>query len=800
MPYVDKLGFNFGEVSSRSMGNHKGPQYEFGCSLFKDLMVGRHGQAFKRYGTEDAIASMGYGSRLIPFDIRSVGKFVVELFNSNLRVIDTATRLVVTPSLISTPWDNSQIFEIQYAQTKDTLYLTSKAAIIRKLTRSGVGVWSLSTVVGPAIGAGSRAKSITITYSTGPNVIRLDSDYLTPTDTGAIFRIGSGFVFVDQVSSAREATVTPLTLPPVVGSTRSWYGPFVPQTPEVGSVIQSNDDSPNIAGNVFDFTYSGGPFMDESYMNRIADINYGVTAAGAPGVAPTRMAYVYGVNPAALNSGTMQLIQGPIIPAFYGSTGGIQWFVVQERVGDNLFITPNLAFVDEIWASAPVFTADQVGSAYLIGGFSYPIVSVATPQRAIVVSGIAAGVPAISKVRYGTSDWSATASGSTGFFNAVTVHQDRLVLGGVRSSPLTVFISKIGDYENFELGVEATSAMELTLSAPKGGEIAWIRTAGSLLIGTSVGEYAISGVPLTPTNLGSALQSTYGGAAVQTEQAGTTILFVGRDKRSIREMIFRYEQDQFQAPEISEFSEHLFDGSIREMCYAQNLPEQILLVILANNTVLGLSYRRERDVLAWSKWGFSASSACLVSPEASGDEFWISTSRGRLEVLKQGAYRMDAQQTVATSFPLITGLIRLAGQQVQVLADDRRLPDRFVDNGGVLDISAYSTSHSSVTFGLGFKSELVPTVPQFVDNFKGSTRGRVASITDANIRLVDSRGGVFRSGIISFSLTGETADFSGIVPATSINAVDRIAAFSIESTSPYNFEVLSISMNVLVGG
>lgn len=55
---------------------------------------------------------------------------------------------------LALPYDQTEVFDVGYAQTADTMYLTHLSYAVRKLTRTGHASWSLSTVTwGPTLSA-----------------------------------------------------------------------------------------------------------------------------------------------------------------------------------------------------------------------------------------------------------------------------------------------------------------------------------------------------------------------------------------------------------------------------------------------------------------------------------------------------------------------------------------------------------------------------------------------------------------------------------------------------------------------
>ena len=92
-------------------------------------------------------------------------------------------------------------------------------------------------------------------------------------------------------------------------------------------------------------------------------------------------------------------------------------------------------------------------------------------------------------------------SATAGWPATITLYQERLVFGGARSAPRSVFFSKTADYNNFGLSdpLQDDDGVTIDLSGQRQDGIAWVREMSrSLIIGTSDDIKAISGTPNNP--------------------------------------------------------------------------------------------------------------------------------------------------------------------------------------------------------------------------------------------------------------------------------------------------------------
>ena len=228
-------------------------------------------------------------------------------------------------------------------------------------------------------------------------------------------------------------------------------------------------------------------------------------------------------------------------------------------------------------------------------------------------------------------------SPQTGYPKAITFYEQRLVLAGTTDRPQTVFFSVTADFENFSAGTADDSALIYTLGSSEVNVIRYLSSSRSLLVGTSGGEFAVraggADEPITPTNIQIKQQSAFGCADVQPVQVGSTVLFLQRAARKIRELVYNFNSDSYVAPDLTILAEHITEGGITELAYQQE-PDSIVWAVRADGALLGMTYRREEDVVGWHRHiigGVSGAATVTVSDYANiavGTELVLTKSDG----------------------------------------------------------------------------------------------------------------------------------------------------------------------------
>jgi hypothetical protein len=278
------------------------------------------------------------------------------------------------------------------------------------------------------------------------------------------------------------------------------------------------------------------------------------------------------------------------------------------------------------------------------------------------------------------TDWElGVYSDTTGFPSVCTIHQGRVIVGSSTNYPRRIdgtisggFDTTSLDFSPFEKNGESndSSALSLDASSADGANIQWLSSVGAaIMVGNVTSEGAIlsgdagSGGTITPGNASYVRQSTQGSSTTQPIVIGKSLLHVQKAKRRMHELRYQLEQDGYDSLELTELAEHITRTGIIDIAWQQN-PVDTLWCVLDNGTLIGLTYERTADVIAWHKHNLGGtgvsidSIAVIPNPTLERDQLWLSVSRTvdgqtirRIEVMDRfyendlgirGAYHQDA--------------------------------------------------------------------------------------------------------------------------------------------------------------
>lgn len=151
MARVSPITTNFtaGELSPQLEGRVDFNKYFNGVSEFLNFTAKPHGGAVRRSGFRHvaAVKTAGSVTRLIPFEFSTVQAYVIEMGDQYMRFYRNEGQVVDSgPVEVATPYLEAELFDVQFAQSADVLYLVHPNHEPRKLERTSHIDWTLSVI------------------------------------------------------------------------------------------------------------------------------------------------------------------------------------------------------------------------------------------------------------------------------------------------------------------------------------------------------------------------------------------------------------------------------------------------------------------------------------------------------------------------------------------------------------------------------------------------------------------------------------------------------------------------------
>ena len=348
--------------------------------------------------------------------------------------------------------------------------------------------------------------------------------------------------------------------------------------------------------------------------------------------------------------------------------------------------------------------------------------------------------------------------------SVVTFFEQRLVFANTAANPQTIWFSKNADYTNFTAGTGDNDALIYTIASNTVDSIRYLSSTRVLAIGTTGGEFVLTSTndgPVTPTTTLIRKYSNYGTANVEPVQVADVTLFLQRGARKVREFKFVGDVNTsgYAAPDMTILAEHISQGGITQFAYQQE-PESIVWALRSDGTLLGLTYRREEEVVGWHKhtiggvFGTGQAIVESIAPlptDTGNDDLYLivkrtinSQTKRYVEVLKPfdfgsvttAAFFVDSGLAYSGSaVTSLSGLYHLEGQSVAILANGATHPDETVSGGGI------TLDYSSTTAAVGFSyTSEMQTMRIESGSEDGTSQGKPKRIHAVTLRLFETVG------------------------------------------------------------
>jgi hypothetical protein len=245
----------------------------------------------------------------------------------------------------------------------------------------------------------------------------------------------------------------------------------------------------------------------------------------------------------------------------------------------------------------------------------------------------------------------------------VAFFQQRLVFAGSRAQPETIWMSRTGEYDNFNLSspMKDDDAIALTLSGAQVNRICHLVPMQDLLVFTEGAVWKISadgdGI-LSPRTVKLDVQGGQGSTALMPLRIGHSTLYGEAPAGRLRETRYSFDAAGYASRDVAILAAHLFQGrQVVQWGYAAS-PHGIIWALLDTGAMVAMTYLPDQDIWAWHQHPTDGDILSI----AVIDEFQQS-------VLYACIQRRNAAGEVYTA------LERLFWQQERIYLDDARVLD-----------------------------------------------------------------------------------------------------------------------------
>lgn len=438
------------------------------------------------------------------------------------------------------------------------------------------------------------------------------------------------------------------------------------------------------------------------------------------------------------------------------------------------------------------------------------------------------------------ADYAPTADPWTGtdFPSAVTIFRERLVMANTPAYPQKMWMSKVGDFENFtETASEDTSALILNMTSEMVAAIRWMTNyQDKLYIGTHSTVHTLeitdTSRNITVKNFRFNQQQAFGCRPISGRQVGQALLFVKRDGRGLIELLYEQATGTMNAQNRNLTAPQMAAGKIKEFGWQQN-PFSQVWCSKEDGTLSALTYLREHNVFAWSEHilgancngAFVESMCVLPSRSEDVDDVYFVVKRKMngqwvrfLEVIKGVADENEVQQekwnyldcnklfTFNTPTKDVNVGLEYEGETLAALADG------YVVDGSPLVVTGgkITLPRAASTVRVGYNYESIgETLPIDAGGQMGSAQGVYKRIVAIRLHLFRSLGGwygsadklkqvfTYKSGVLMGTAPPPE---TGVKEKTFPAGWEREATVVFKQDQPLPFNIQAIGLDLQTNG
>ncbi|MBE6446166.1 MAG: hypothetical protein E7021_02015 [Alphaproteobacteria bacterium] len=391
----------------------------------------------------------------------------------------------------------------------------------------------------------------------------------------------------------------------------------------------------------------------------------------------------------------------------------------------------------------------------------------------------------------------------------VTTYQSRLVFGGSKSLPNTLWFSQSNDLGNFEEGDALDNqAICFSLMSDQGNKIVALFSGRHLQVFTTGSEWMVSGNPLTPESIQVHRQTQVGSpdeSYVPPVGIDGATIFASANGKEIREFLFSDLEGIYQATDLSLLAHHLINHPI-DMAYDKY--QRQAYIIMQDGSMSALTSFRGENIQSWTR--HKTQGKFLNVAVLGKNTYFIIQRKDKtyLEKMDDEMYMDFAQiQTSENAKTNWDGWDYLNGWNVQLLADGRVQENQDISNGTIqLNINA-----QNLQSGLAFTHKVAPLPPGAPAN-NGSAPVVNCRFVRGVFRLINTKSFEIDTGCgvhqeINENLTNYVLDSAPTTKTTDIvvrglgwKRKPTEPLWMIQGNKPLPFQLVSVTCDIKIGG
>lgn len=743
--------FNAGELSPLMNARADFPKYSSGARTLENMIVRSQGPISRRPGTKyiASVKTAADPTRIIPFEYSTTDAYIIEMGDEYFRFYRNGGQIqsAGSPYEIVSPYDKTDLFEVQFAQDAQIMRMVHPDYAPYKLTRTAHTAWTMTEIVfedGPFIDENDDT-TITITPSAriGSITLTASSAIFDVSDhVGALWEIS---YLVDSNSVNERIIAVGETVGPVTVhedqeftwvTSGHWGGTMI---------LERSEDDGSTWGIV-------GPPATYDFDGNIQYTGLETEKGGAE----------YRLRMTVRNFGDDNICKATLTAIGFEQASVVDITAVASTTSATATVIDTLPDTAATWRWAE-------GAWSTFRGFPRTIEH--HEQRAI----------------YGGS-----ASFPQTIWSSITAADDT-------------------DYDDLSIGTDDDDAWIYVLPGMnplqwmRSGDFLMIGTTAA------IGRLGTPDKALTPTFVEYRKQAQNGSAYIQAVNAVDAILFVERGGQKIREVTYTFNTDRYIAPDLTVLAEHVTGDGIVQIDFQNRPDPVLWCVREDGELLSFTYKRRHDVLAwSRSDTGASGLFKSVATiPGPNETEVWTvaartidSNSVQYIEAFQSVDWTKTSSPTDANDMWFVDSghtdgndLSHLEGETVAVLADARPI-GTFIVSGGAITASGYT----NYVIGLPYTSvyESMPVVAQAQGLSSALMKTAVLNVVmdfqdtlACNLGVDSTNKSAIQFSKDSFATTIDA--FTGVKPSTFPRGLSRDMTIYVDTSDPVPLTLRSVN-------
>lgn len=657
--YAGQTAFNGGEIAPELYQRTDLQKYASALRKCRNFIVKPQGGAYSRSGTKFIAETKDSTkkSRLVKFQFNysRSQSYILEFGHQYIRFYLEGGQILDSdvPVEIVSPYDQEDIFDLNFNQSADVLYITHPDYPTQELTRNSNVDWEINEFefkngpFNPDRRSLNYGVNLSVSGTTGS--VTITAPPLTHVFLSTM--VGALMSFPQDIEAQKVShtfnTTTPSAIS-ITGATKA--NPVVVTAPshgfsngqsvditDVNGMTQLNGNRYKVANKTTnDFQLKS--IYDGSNINGTGFSTY--TSAGHVILSPGSTVNPIGSSSSIMCKGVWRMITHG---TWTGSLSieksidnGSTWIEIRSFTSKNdqnfnefdnedEFCLIRVTCYDYVSGTIHVdLTSDAFSHTGIVKITSY------TGDRQVSADvKVTIADASVNMTTWYVGSWCEL----FGYPTVSWFFQDRLFFAGTKGEPQTIWGSKTGDYNDF--GTSSTlvdsDAVAVSINSRQINPIQNVAVLGAVIIFTGGSVFAIGaaqGDVLSPTNIQAREQEEHGISDIPPVKIGNRAIYIDPMGKAVRDMGYDYNSQGYIGAEINLFANHLFKShSFVDIDY-QKEPEKNTWFVRDDGILLCLAYSQEQQLLAWTTHDTNGlvESVCCI-PGDGHHELWMIVNR-----------------------------------------------------------------------------------------------------------------------------------------------------------------------------